>query len=141
MCLAWAQYYVTFKEPVHPRIEMSTLLPERMHVRCCEMSAWNAVICMNACSLHVPCLCIRGVVRQLGRPALLAAMYSGDGPGAAAAAMAEVEGVLVSSLHELERGGAGTAGGRPSSIVPSRQRGFAVEPLNVTDLIHHTRLC
>ena len=49
-------------------------------------------------------------MRQLGRPALLAAMYSGDGPGAAAAAMAEVEGVLVSSLHELERGSAGTAG-------------------------------
>ena len=49
-------------------------------------------------------------MRQLGRPALLAATYSGDGPGAAAAAMVEVEGVLVSSLHELERGSAGPAG-------------------------------
>ena len=54
--------------------------------------------------------CIRGVVRQLGRPALLAAMYSGDGPGAAAAAMAEVGAVVASSVHELERGSAGTPG-------------------------------
>ncbi len=52
----------------------------------------------------------RGVVRQLGRPALLAAMYSGDGPGAAAAAMAEVGTVLASSLHELERGSATSTG-------------------------------
>ena len=58
-------------------------------------------------------------MRQLGRPALLAAMYSGDGPGAAAAAMAEVEGVLVSSLHELERGNAGSAG---AGIIHSHER-------------------
>ena len=49
-------------------------------------------------------------MRQLGRPALLAAMYSGDGPGAAAAAMAEVGAALASSLHELERGSANNAG-------------------------------
>lgn len=49
-------------------------------------------------------------MRQLGRPALLAAMYSGDGPGAAAAAVAEVGGMLASSLHELERGSASSAG-------------------------------
>lgn len=53
----------------------------------------------------------RGVVRQLGRPALLAAMYSGDGAGAATAAMEEIEAVLVSWLAELERAGAVNSAG------------------------------
>ena len=49
---------------------------------------------MNAC---------RSVVRQLGKPALLAATYKGDAAGIAAAAMEEVEATLVNCLHELER--------------------------------------
>ena len=61
----------------------------------------------------------RGLVRQLGRPALLAAVYSGDGPGTAAAAMAEVGAVLVSSLHELERGTTSSAGAVCRWPVPS----------------------
>ena len=52
----------------------------------------------------------RGVVRQLGRPALLAASYSGDGPGAATAALEEVEAALAAALYELERGGTAATG-------------------------------
>lgn len=47
--------------------------------------------------------CGRYIVRQLGKPALLAATYKGDAAGIAAAAMEEVEFTLVSCLHELER--------------------------------------
>ena len=43
------------------------------------------------------------MVRQLGKPALLAATYKGDAAGIAAAAMEEVEATLVNCLHELER--------------------------------------
>lgn len=42
-------------------------------------------------------------MRQLGRPALLAATYKGDAAGIAFAAMEEVEGTLVNCLRELER--------------------------------------
>ena len=42
-------------------------------------------------------------MRQLGRPALLAATYKGDAAGIAAAAMEEVGGTLINCLHELER--------------------------------------
>ena len=45
----------------------------------------------------------RSVVRQLGKPALLAATYKGDAAGIAFAAMEEVEGTLVNCLRELER--------------------------------------
>ena len=45
----------------------------------------------------------RYLVRQLGKPALLAATYKGDAAGIAGAAMEEVESTLVSCLHELER--------------------------------------
>ena len=45
----------------------------------------------------------RGVVRQLGTPALLAATYRGDAAAIAAAAMEELETVLVDSLSQLER--------------------------------------
>lgn len=45
----------------------------------------------------------RAVVRQLGKPALLAATYKGDAAGIAAAAMEEVGGTLINCLHELER--------------------------------------
>ena len=56
-------------------------------------------------------------MRQLGRPALLAAMYSGDGPVAAAAAMAEIGAVLASSLHELERGSASSTGASATPLM------------------------
>lgn len=45
----------------------------------------------------------RCLVRQLGKPSLLAATYKGDAAGIAAAAMEEVESTLVNCLHELER--------------------------------------
>lgn len=45
----------------------------------------------------------RYLIRQLGKPGLLAATYKGDAAGIAAAAMEEVESTLVSCLHELER--------------------------------------
>jgi hypothetical protein len=43
------------------------------------------------------------VVRQLGTPALLAATYRGDAAAIAAAAMEELETVLLDSLSQLER--------------------------------------
>ena len=42
-------------------------------------------------------------MRQLGTPALLAATYRGDAAAIAAAAMEELETVLVDSLSQLER--------------------------------------
>lgn len=46
---------------------------------------------------------LRGVVRQLGRPDLLAATYSSNAAGAASAAMEEVDLTLEGALDELER--------------------------------------
>lgn len=56
------------------------------------------------------CFC-RGVVRQLGKPALLAATYKGDVAAIATAAMEELESTLVDSISQLERfsPGSGTA--------------------------------
>lgn len=48
---------------------------------------------------------LRGTVRQLGRPDLLAATYSGNAPEAATAAMEEVEITVLGALEELERVG------------------------------------
>lgn len=50
----------------------------------------------------------RGVVRQLGRPSLLAASYSGNAAAAASAAIEEIEDTLVGMLEELNRIGTGT---------------------------------
>ena len=60
-------------------------------------------------------------MRQLGTPALLAATYRGDAAAIAAAAMEELETVLVDSLSQLERL-AVSAGALPSSLVPSPQQ-------------------
>lgn len=46
---------------------------------------------------------LRGTVRALGRPALLAATYSGDPAGAAAAAVEEVASTLAAAVEELAR--------------------------------------
>lgn len=59
----------------------------------------------------------RYLVRQLGKPALLAATYKGDAAGIAAAAMEEVESTLVSCLHELERLSFISGGGTSSSML------------------------
>ena len=56
-------------------------------------------------------------MRQLGKPALLAATYKGDAGGIAAAAMEEVELTLVSCLHELERLSFISGGGHTPSAV------------------------
>ena len=45
----------------------------------------------------------RGLVRQLGKPALLAATYKGDAAAIATAAMEELESTLVDSISQLER--------------------------------------
>lgn len=47
-------------------------------------------------------------MRQLGRPNLLAASYSGNAAAAATAAIEEVEDTLVGMLEELNRIGTGT---------------------------------
>ncbi len=46
-------------------------------------------------------------MRQLGRPNLLAAMYSSNAAAAATAAMEELEESLLGSLAELQRIGSG----------------------------------
>lgn len=43
------------------------------------------------------------MVRQLGKPALLAATYKGDAAAIATAAMEELESTLVDSISQLER--------------------------------------
>ena len=100
-----------------PRVERMDDLPALLSCQTCATRPCQTslnVACRSywpgAPRINALAALSRGVVRQLGRPALLAAMYSGDGPGAAAAAMAEVGTVLASSLHELERGSAGGTG-------------------------------
>jgi acetyl-CoA carboxylase/biotin carboxylase 1 len=63
----------------------------------------------DARSLALKRVFVRGAVRQLGRPALLAATYKGDAGAIAAAAMEELEGTLVDALSQLERASPGPA--------------------------------
>lgn len=67
----------------------------------------------NAHSLALRRVFLRGVVRQLGRPDLLAATYSSNAPAAAAAAMDEVEQSVLGALVELER--LGNTSGPPTT--------------------------
>lgn len=50
-------------------------------------------------------LFVRGLIRQMGRPDLLAATYSGNSAAAATAAMMEIEDSLQFAVIELERAG------------------------------------
>lgn len=52
-------------------------------------------------------------MRQLCKPALLAASYKGNAAGIASAALEEIEGTLVACLHELQRL-ASISGGDPA---------------------------
>ncbi|KAL4525084.1 hypothetical protein Ndes2526A_g07171 [Nannochloris sp. 'desiccata'] len=61
---------------------------------------------------------LRGVVRQLGRPDLLAATYSSNAAGAASAAMEEVDLTLEGALDELERIGNTAAAGLMTAARP-----------------------
>ena len=45
----------------------------------------------------------RGLVRQLGKPAFLAAQYKGDTAGVASAALTEMEGSMTTALQQLSR--------------------------------------
>ena len=56
-------------------------------------------------------LACRGLVRQLGKPALLAATYKGDVAAIATAAMEELESTLVDSISQLERFSPGSGRG------------------------------
>lgn len=49
-------------------------------------------------------------MRQLGKPALLAATYKGDTAAIATAAMEELESTLVDTLTQLERSSPATPG-------------------------------
>ena len=64
---------------------------------------YSAVERPDARSYPLRRLFVRGTVRQLGHPALLAASYSGNGAAVAAAAVAEVEEGLSAVLEELSR--------------------------------------
>ena len=59
--------------------------------------------CIAVASEHLTRLLGRGLVRQLGKPALLAATYKGDAAAIATAAMEELESTLVDSISQLER--------------------------------------
>ena len=67
---------------------------------------------------HCPLELRRGLVRQLGKPALLAATYKGDAAAIATAAMEELESTLVDTLTQLERSSPATPGAHrlPSDI-------------------------
>ncbi|KAL4426359.1 hypothetical protein ABPG77_004653 [Micractinium sp. CCAP 211/92] len=70
----------------------------------------------NRHSLALKRVFLRGAVRQLGRPNLLAATYSSNAAAAATAAMEELEESLLGSLAELQRIGSGV--GREGSVRP-----------------------
>ena len=57
----------------------------------------------NAHSTALTRVFLRGVIRQLGRPDLLAATYANNAAAVAKAAMQEVESTLLGALTELER--------------------------------------
>ncbi|PRW58200.1 acetyl- carboxylase 1-like isoform A [Chlorella sorokiniana] len=71
----------------------------------------------NRASLALKRVFLRGVVRQLGRPNLLAATYSSNAAAAATAAMEELEETLLGSLQELQRIGSGV-GSEGSGVKP-----------------------
>ena len=81
--------------------------------RCTVHSAPSVAhaIVADPCSPHhpsaAPRFTCRGVVRQLGKPNLLAATYSSNAAAAATAAMEELEETLLGSLQELQRIGSG----------------------------------
>lgn len=60
-------------------------------------------------------------MRQLGKPALLAATYKGDAVAIAAAAMEELESTLVDTLTQLERSSPGTPGAQGPSLINPRE--------------------
>ncbi|PSC75189.1 acetyl-carboxylase 1-like [Micractinium conductrix] len=70
----------------------------------------------DARSLALKRVFVRGVIRQLGRPSLLAATYSNNAAAAASAAMEELEESLLGSLTELGRIGNGV--GRDGGLRP-----------------------
>ncbi|KAL4859471.1 Acetyl-CoA carboxylase 1 [Chlorella vulgaris] len=70
----------------------------------------------NRHSLALKRVFLRGVVRQLGKPDLLAAIYSSNAAAAAAAAMDELEEALLGGLQELQRIGSGV--GRDGGLKP-----------------------
>jgi acetyl-CoA carboxylase/biotin carboxylase 1 len=80
-------------------------------------------LCMSNAARSYPMrrLFVRGLLRQLGSPALLAATYSGNAAAVAGAAMSELEPQLVSCIEELARqqqqaaGSNGEAGGTSST--------------------------
>ncbi|KAK9799384.1 hypothetical protein WJX73_008409 [Symbiochloris irregularis] len=57
----------------------------------------------DARSLTLKRVFLRALVRQLGKPALLAATYKGDAAGVAFAAVEELESAMVSALQQLNR--------------------------------------
>ncbi|KAG2485379.1 hypothetical protein HYH03_015868 [Edaphochlamys debaryana] len=76
---------------------------------------YTAVERRDARSAPLRRLFVRGLVRSLGHPALLAASYSGNGGAVAAAAMQELEETLTNCLDELQRSTAPAAPGAGSS--------------------------
>ncbi|GIM14328.1 hypothetical protein Vretimale_17213, partial [Volvox reticuliferus] len=64
---------------------------------------YTAVERRDARSAPLRRLFVRGLVRSLGHPALLAASYSGNGDAVASAAMQELEETLTNCLDELQR--------------------------------------
>jgi acetyl-CoA carboxylase/biotin carboxylase 1 len=75
-----------------------------------QWHVYTATERQGAASLALRRVFLRGVVRQLGRPDLLAATYTGNAAAAAGAAVEEVEQTLAAAVGELER--IGNAAGR-----------------------------
>ena len=83
--------------------------------------AWRGIWADQPPEVSIPLMhyaCVRrSVVRQLGRPALLAATYNVDMVGIATAAVAELESALVTALDELARVNLVPAGKLVSTIL------------------------
>jgi hypothetical protein len=94
--------------------------------RCSVQSASFADLLTSVLPLPLPLLppppACRGVVRQLGKPNLLAATYSSNAAAAATAAMEELEETLLGSLQELQRIGSGVGEQGVASILLVERR-------------------
>ena len=68
---------------------------------------------------------VRGAVRQLGAPALLAATYKGDAAAVAECVMDEVDAALGAALRELERGHPAALAGRAAAAADGGRADWA----------------
>ncbi|GLC69098.1 hypothetical protein PLESTF_000789000 [Pleodorina starrii] len=90
-----------------------------------QWQLYTAVERRDARSAPLRRLFVRGLVRSLGHPALLAASYSGNGDAVATAAMQELEETLTNCLDELQRSAPATSAAAAAAGGPAAGGGAA----------------